>query len=101
MPALAQIPDVEFVAVPAFQQNFGIHAVLHHAGRAPFASDDGVQTQVPPKIVSQILWAAVEFPLPQDVEAVVIDDEDTAGSLAVGGAQGTRINTLGTAMNGV
>ena len=43
MTPLAQIPNVQLVAVPAFEENLGIHAVLHHIGRAPFAAHYGVQ----------------------------------------------------------
>lgn len=39
MTALVQIPDVQLVAVAAFEQDLGIQSVLHHVGRAPFAEE--------------------------------------------------------------
>src|ERR1700733_14456163 len=101
MAALAQIPHVQLVAIAALEKYLGIYPVPHHVGRAPFAGDDGVQSQVPPKVVGQILRTAVEFPFAQNVEAVVIDHEDAAGTIAVGSAQRARIDSLGAAMDGV
>ena len=38
-------------------------AVFHHIGRPPFRGHHRVMSQVPPKIVSQLLRAAILFPL--------------------------------------
>ncbi len=98
---LRQIPNVQLVTVAALQQNFRIHALVHHVGRAPLAGDYGVEAQVPPEIVGQLLRAAVQFPLAHDVEAVLIHHEDSAGTVAVGRAEGARVNSLRPAMNRV
>ena len=39
--------------------------------------------------------------MPQNVEAVVIDHEDAAGTFAVGGAERAGVDAFGTAVNGV
>src|SRR6185436_4956194 len=84
MTPLQQIPDMQPVAVAATQQNFRIHSVLHHAGRSPFAGDDGVESQVPPEVISKFLRATIQLPLPEDIEALVIHHENSAGTTAVG-----------------
>ncbi len=59
---LAQVPDVEGVTVLSAQQQLGIHAVLHHVRRAPFAGDHRVLAQVPGEVVGQVLRPAVPLP---------------------------------------
>ena len=75
--------------------------MLHHVGRSPFAGDDGVESQVPPEIVSQFLGATIQLPLAEDIEALVIHDENSAGTVAVGGTQRADEDSVGTAMNRV
>src|SRR5215472_13620846 len=96
-----QVPDVEFVAVAAAQQYFGIHSVLHHARRSPFAGDDGVESQVPPEIICKFLRATIQLPLSEHIEALVIHYENSAGAPAVRSAQRADKDPVGTAMNRV
>src|SRR5262245_45457950 len=101
MTPLDQIPDVEFVAVAATQQYFRIHSILHHAGRPPFAGDDRVESQVPPEVIRKFLRASIQLPLAEDVEALVIHYENSAGTAAVGSSQRADKESVGTAMNRV
>src|SRR5207248_4733745 len=83
MPALAQVPDVERVAVLAPDEKLGIEAVLDHVGSAPLARDHGVVAKVPGEVVGELLRAAIDLPPSQHLEAVVIEDDDSAGPVAV------------------
>src|SRR5690349_13354683 len=99
MTSLEQIPDVQIVAVAALQQNFRIHSVLHHIRRSPFASDDGVETQMPPEVVSKVLRTAIQLPFPEDIEALVIHHENSARTATVRSSQGADKDSIGTTMN--
>src|SRR5260370_18661480 len=101
MTPLEQIPDVQLVAVAATQQNFRMSLVFHHAGRYTFAGDDGVESQVPPEVISKFLRAAIQLPLPEDIEALLIHHENSAGTAAVRSSQRADKDSVGTAMNRV
>src|SRR5580704_4564149 len=101
MTPLEQIPDVQLVAVTATQQNFRIHSLIHHGGRSPFAGDDGVESQVPPEVISKFLRAAIQLPLPEDIEALLIHHENSARTAAVWSSQRADKDSVGTAMNRV
>src|SRR2546422_10189353 len=98
---LGQVPDVQLMTVTALQQDVRVHAILDHLRRPPFAGDHRVVTEVPPEIVGQILWAAVELPATADLEAVVVDDEDAAGAVTGGGAEGADVDPIGAAVAGM
>ena len=51
MAAAAQIPNVYLMTVFAGQEQVRLHSVLDHVRRAPFAGQQRVEAQVPPKIV--------------------------------------------------
>src|SRR5438309_7001414 len=101
MTPLGQIPDVHLLAITATQQNFRVYAILHHVGRSPFAADDRVESQVPPEIVCELLRSSVQLPLSEDLEALVIHYEDSAGAVAVWSSQRADQDAIGAAMNGV
>src|SRR5262249_42386209 len=101
MTPLDQVPDVEFVAVSATEQYFGIHSVLHHARRSPFAGDGGVESQVPPEIISKFLRATIQLPLPEHIETLVIHYENSTGTAAVRSSQRADKDSVGAAMNRV
>ena len=75
--------------------------MLHHVGRAPFAGDESVESQVPPEIISEFLRATIQLPLPEDIEALVIHHENSAGTVAVRSSQRAHKDSVGTAMNRV
>src|SRR5580765_236566 len=99
MTPLGQIPDVQLVAVAASQQDFRIHPLAHHVGSSPFTGDESVESQVPPEIIRKFLRATIQFPLSQDVEALVIHCENSTGTVAARSSQRAHQNPVGTAMN--
>src|SRR5678815_3567178 len=99
MAALLHVPHVNRVAVLATEQQFGIHAVLHHVRRTPLARDDCVLAEMPGEVVREVLWAAVVLPLPFQLEGVVVEHEDPAWPVAVWRAEGIHIDPFGTAMH--
>src|SRR5215471_12280045 len=101
MTPLDQIPNVQLVPVAATQQYFRIHSILHHVGRAPFAGDDGVVSQVPPEVIREFLRAAIQLPFPENIEALMIHHENSAGTAAVRSSQRADQDSVGTAMNRV
>src|SRR6266403_3914771 len=101
MPSPAQIPHMHLMPVFTAYQEIGLHAVLDHVRRAPFAAEERVESQVPPKIVMQKLTAAVDFPLTEDFEGLAIEHENPAWPLAVGISKRANVNGFGPAVNSV
>ena len=99
--ALAHVPDVEVVAVLAAEQELGVDPRLDHVRRAPLAGDDAVKADVPPDVVGELLRAAVDLPLALDREVVVVEQEDAAGAVAVGGAERAGVEPVGAAVERV
>ena len=56
---------------------------------------------MPPEIVGEFLRAAIQLPLPEDIEALVIHHENSAGTVAVRSSQRAHQDSVGTAMNRV
>ena len=83
MPPFRQIPDVHLVTVAAAKQDLRIDSLPYHVGRSPFAGDESVESQVPPEIISELLSASLQLPLPEDLEALVIHHENSAGTVAI------------------
>src|SRR5437868_8956781 len=83
MTALVQVPDMNLVAVFAGQQQLRVDAVLHHVRSAPFGRDHRVVSEVPPKIVSQLLWAAILLPRSLQLKRVRVHQEDATGAVSV------------------
>src|SRR5579862_5999386 len=54
---------------------------------------------MPPEIVGELLWAAIDLPAPEHVEAFVVEQEDSARPVALGIAQRADVNCIGSAMN--
>src|ERR1700680_4594199 len=101
MTPLAQIPEVHFMSVTALQQDFRGEAILDHLGCAPFAGNDGVESEMPPEIVGEVLRSAVHLPLSEDIEAFRVHDEDSARTVAIGRAEGTDVDPFETAVDRV
>src|ERR1700694_5148676 len=100
MTTLAQIPEVQFMPVAALEQDFRVEAILDHVGRAPFAGDDGVESEMPPEIVGEVLRPSVHFPLSEDIEALRVHDEYSAGAVAIGCAEGAGVDPFKAAVDG-
>ena len=97
----AQIPDVQLVAVLAAQQQLRVDAVLHHVGRAPRAGDHGVESEVPPEVVRQLLRTAIQLPPAANVERLGIHQEDAARAVAVGRAERAHVDAVRSAVHRV
>src|SRR5215203_4163512 len=101
MPPPAQVPNVQLLAVAARHEDLGVYPILDHVRRAPLAADHGVIGQVPPEIVGKLLRTAIYLPAPQGLKGLVIHDEDTPRTVAVGGTQRAYVEAVGTAVDGV
>src|SRR5579872_251472 len=101
MAALAQIPNMERMAVFAAEQQVRLYAMLNHVWRTPFAGNRNVVAQMPPEIVGEILRAAIHFPAAQHVEAFMIEEEQPSRTFALGSAKGANVDRVGAAMNGM
>ena len=99
--AAAHIPEMQDVAVFLGDDVLQAGAVLKHFGGAPFAGDHGVNADVPPEIVGQFLGAAVQFPGADGFKGVVVQQHNAAGPVALGGAQGTDIDGVRPAVDGM
>src|ERR1700674_478740 len=58
-------------------------------------------SEVPPKVIGQILWAAVLLPGSLQLKRVGIHQEDTARAVAAGRTEGATIDAVRATMNGV
>src|SRR5437588_12946474 len=92
---------MQLVAIAALQQDIRVDAVLDHLRVPPLAADDRVVAEMPPEIVGEVLRTAVELPFAADLEAVVVDDEDAARTVAGGGAEGADVDAVRSAMAGM
>src|SRR4051794_34324229 len=92
---------MQLMTVAAGEQNLGVYSVAHHVWCAPLAGEERVESEVPPEIVRELLGPTIELPLPEDVEALVIHDEDATGTVAAGSAERAHQDSVGTAMDGV
>ncbi|MFN8464739.1 MAG: hypothetical protein U0X20_04275 [Caldilineaceae bacterium] len=75
--ALAQVPEVQPVAVAPVDRLLQLEAVRKLVRLAPLAGGHDVLREVPPEVVAQFLAAAVDFPCPQHVEVEVVEHGDS------------------------
>ena len=101
MAPLAEIPYMQAVTVLAAEQQFRIHAVLHHVRCSPLARDGNVMSQVPGEIVAKVLGTAIDLPSTERLEVVVIQGEDSAGTIAARRTESAEIDAVGPAVNRV
>src|SRR5580698_1631916 len=92
---------MQTVPVLPAQQQFRIHSVLHHVRRSPLAGHSDVVSQVPREVVAKILRTAIDLPSAERLEVVVIQGEDSAGTIAAGRAQSAQVDAVGPAVNRV
>src|SRR6185369_13020346 len=78
-----QIPKVEMPTVLAVEKQVRVQPVFDHVGSSPLACDHRIVAEMPPEIVSQILWPPVHLPLTEHIEGIVIKKEDSARSLTI------------------
>src|SRR6202034_1082358 len=101
MAPLAEIPYMQAVTVLAAEQQFRIHAVLHHVRCSPLARDGNVMSQVPGEIVAKVLGTAIDLPSTERLEVVVIQGEDSPRTIAARRAKSAQVDAVGPAVNGV
>ena len=99
MPPVAQIPDMNRMTVLVSEEQLGHDAVLDHFRRTPFAGDGNFPAEMPPEIVRELLWAAIDFPSPEHVEAFVIEQENSARPVALWISNRADVNRIGPAMH--
>ncbi|MCY1302808.1 hypothetical protein D9M70_524890 [compost metagenome] len=56
---------------------------------------------MPPEIIGELLRPTIHFPLPEHIEALMIEQEDAAGRLAVAVGERVDVNAFRPAMGGV
>src|SRR5262249_54383489 len=98
MAPLTPVPHMQPAAVLARDQALEAEPVFEHVGRAPFAADRNVVADVPPEVVGEVLRSAVDLPLSEDVETLVVEQEDAARSAAAARAHGGCVNGVGPTM---
>src|SRR5262245_18453655 len=89
------------MAVLASEQQIGADAVIEHAWRGPFAGNHGVETQMTPEVIRQVLRSSLEFPLSSNIKGFRIHDENPSGTLPIGGTQRVQINSIRSAVSSV
>src|SRR5215218_1679831 len=80
-PSPAQIPNMHAVAILGFHQQVWLKTVLDHLRCRPLRAQECVMQEMPPEIVVKILVAAIDFPLPEHIEAKMVEQEDPAGPI--------------------
>src|SRR5207249_9687397 len=76
MAASTEVPNMDLMSILATEEQVRLHPIFDHVRCAPFATQQGIEPQMPPKIVVQKLRAAVHLPLPQDLERLAIEHEN-------------------------
>ena len=99
--ALVQVPEVQAAAVFRAEQDLGDEAVLERVGRAPFARDQRVVAEVPPRVIGEVLRPAIDLPVAAHVEGLVVHQEDAARRLAFAIAERRDVDALRAAMHRV
>ena len=88
-------------AVLGAEQHLGDEAVLEGVGRAPFAGHHRVVAEMPPRVIGEMLRAAIDLPLPAHIERFRVHEEDAAGALAFAIAKRRHVDAFRAAMDGV
>src|SRR4029453_15289952 len=101
MAAAAQIPNVHLMSVFTGEEQVGLQPIFDHVRCAPFAGQEGVEPQMPPKIIMQELRAPVHLPLAQNLERLTIEHENTSRAVATGRPKSAAVNALRPTVNGV
>src|SRR5579871_2930424 len=90
---------MEPMAVLTLHQTLETEPVLEHVGRAPLRRHRDVITEMPPEVVTEILRSALNLPLAEHVETLMVEQEESARTAAAGRPHGAGIDRVGTAVN--
>src|SRR6266516_2352235 len=101
VPAAPQVPDVDLMSIFAGEKLVRLQSVFDHVRRPPFAAQQRVESQMPPKIVMQKLRTAVHFPLPENFERFAVEHENAARAVAIRCSKRADVNALGPTVNRV
>src|SRR5947207_13763892 len=94
MPASTQIPDMHLMSIFVAEEEVRLQSVFDHIRRAPFATQQRIEPQMPPEIVMQKLWAPTHLPLTQDFERLTIEHENTPRTVAIGRSKRANVNAF-------
>jgi hypothetical protein len=81
-PSFGEAPEVEVVAKPLAEKVLRVEAVLDHRRRRPLRGDPNIGIEVPPDVIAEVLLAALFLPGADHFERVVVDQGDSARSVA-------------------
>src|SRR5213596_4220088 len=101
MPASTQIPDMHLMSIFVAEEEVRLQSVFNHIRRAPFATQQRVESQMPPEIVMQKLWAPTHLPLTKDFERFTIEHENASRAVAIWCPKRANVNAFRAAMNRV
>ncbi len=101
MLAAREVPEMQATAISGAQQDLRNQPILEGIWRTPFARHEGVVAEMPPAIVGELLWAALNFPPPKRLETLLIQQKDPTRRATVGAAESRHVDAAGAAMHGV
>src|SRR5438034_3671546 len=101
MARATEFQSMDLMSILATEGHVWLPAMFAHVRCAPFATQQGIEPQMPPKIVLQKLRAAVHLPLAQDLERLAIEHENTSRPVAIGSSKRADINTFRSTVNRV
>src|SRR5215208_5839848 len=101
MATAAKVPDVHLMSILTAKQKVGLDSAFDHVWRAPFAGQQSIESQMPPKIIMQELWASIHFPLAKNLERFAIQHENTPRAVSVGCSERADVNAFRPTMNSV
>ena len=102
--ALAQVPEMNAMAILVGKQILGNDAVLELWRQRPFARDHVVTRQVPPEIVVLILRTTVDLVTADDVERLAIHEENSrraVGAVLAAAAERRHVDAFRPAVDRV
>src|SRR6516165_8058794 len=99
--AAVEIPEMQLVAVLPSEQQLGHEAVLEHIRRAPLAGHHGVVSEMPPHVIGEFLWSAINLPSTEQIKSLMIHQQDAAGGLSFGVTERADIDPVRSAMDSV
>src|SRR5215831_7344034 len=89
------------MAVFARGQQLEVQTIFDHMGGAPLTGHRHVVTEMPPEVVGKKLWTTVDLEPAQYIEALMIEQENPARTSAIRRAQGTHVDRVRAAMDGM
>src|SRR6266403_2729335 len=98
------IPEVDPMAILVREKILRHDPVLVLRRQPPLARHHVVARQVPPEVIVQVLWSAIDLPASQDIERFAVHDEDAwrpVGAVLAATAERADVYAFRTAMDRV